>query len=151
MAQIESRKLDWSAHSKVGSMSNTTYKPGGGNVKVGSQKLEFKERATSKVGSKDNLQHKPGGGDIKVRHLTPTDVIPTPWCHQHRALTSSNAGSATWLPLRDAQGAPSISLDETSSMWHPIQLSVLLAILKRHLNLLMCSASSEKCPWLRLS
>ena len=47
-------------------MSNTTYKPGGGNVKVSSQKLEFKERATSKVGSRDNLQHKPGGGDVKV-------------------------------------------------------------------------------------
>ena len=47
-------------------MSNTSYKPGGGNVKVSSQKLEFRERATSKVGSKDNLQHKPGGGDVKV-------------------------------------------------------------------------------------
>ena len=48
-------------------MTNTTYKPGGGNVRVSSQKLEFKEKAASKVGSKDNLQHKPGGGDVKVR------------------------------------------------------------------------------------
>lgn len=40
---------------------------GGGDVKVESHKVNFKDKAQSKVGSMDNLSHSPGGGNIKVR------------------------------------------------------------------------------------
>ena len=40
---------------------------GGGDVKIGSHKMNFREKAQSKVGSMDNVSHAPGGGNIKVR------------------------------------------------------------------------------------
>ena len=61
--------MQWEAKSKVGSLDNTTYKPGGGDKKIESIKLDFKEKAKSKVGSKDNLKHTPGGGTVKVRKI----------------------------------------------------------------------------------
>lgn len=51
---------------KVGSLENATHKPGGGEKKIQSVKLEFKEKAAPKVGSKDNVKHQPGGGNVKV-------------------------------------------------------------------------------------
>lgn len=56
--------MQWSAKSKIGSLENAHHKPGGGDKKIESQKLEFK--AKPKVGSKDYIKHVPGGGDIKV-------------------------------------------------------------------------------------
>ena len=53
--------------SKIGSMNNSNYKPGGGNVKIESKKLTFD--AKSKVGA-INEQYKPGGGDKKVNIIT---------------------------------------------------------------------------------
>lgn len=47
-------------------MENATYKPGGGDKKIESVKLDFKEKAKPKVGSKDNVKHVPGGGAVKV-------------------------------------------------------------------------------------
>lgn len=40
---------------------------GGGDVKIESHKVSFREKAQSKVGSMDNVSHSPGGGNVKVR------------------------------------------------------------------------------------
>ncbi|XP_041565297.1 formin-like protein 20 isoform X6 [Drosophila elegans] len=79
--------------SKIGSLDNATYKPGGGHVKIESKKIDIKAaprieakndkympkggekkiqtqkleiKAQSKVGSLDNVKHKPGGGEKKI-------------------------------------------------------------------------------------
>ncbi|KAL5285010.1 MAP2 family protein [Megaselia abdita] len=80
--------------SKIGSLNNATYKPGGGNIKIETKKLDFNKtapkieakndkyapkggdkkivttklqwNAKSKIGSLDNTAHKPGGGDKKI-------------------------------------------------------------------------------------
>lgn len=39
---------------------------GGGNVRIESVKLDFKDKAQAKVGSLDNAQHIPGGGQVMV-------------------------------------------------------------------------------------
>lgn len=67
--QIVQQKLVWNAKSKIGSLENTSHKPKGGEKKIETVKLDFKERAKPKVGSKDNIKHQPGGGDIKVTLL----------------------------------------------------------------------------------
>lgn len=58
-------KLKWDAKPKVGSLDNATYTPGGGDKKIETVKLDFKN-AKPKVASKDNLKHQPLGGDVKV-------------------------------------------------------------------------------------
>lgn len=60
-------KLQWNAKSKVGSLDNATYKPGGGDKKIETVKLDFKDKAKPKVGSKENAKHVPGGGTVKVK------------------------------------------------------------------------------------
>ncbi|XP_023176881.2 microtubule-associated protein 4 isoform X3 [Drosophila hydei] len=82
--------------SKIGSLDNATYKPGGGNVKIESKKIDIKAgsrieakndkympkggekkivttklqwNAKSKIGSLDNAAYKPGGGDKKIESL----------------------------------------------------------------------------------
>ncbi|XP_032289752.1 microtubule-associated protein 4 isoform X3 [Drosophila virilis] len=82
--------------SKIGSLDNATYKPGGGHVKIESKKIEIKAaprieakndkympkggekkivttklqwNAKSKIGSLENAAHKPGGGDKKIESL----------------------------------------------------------------------------------
>ncbi|GAA6075150.1 microtubule-associated protein 4-like isoform X1, partial [Tachysurus ichikawai] len=37
---------------------------GGGNVRIGSVKLDFKDKAHAKIGSLDNAHHIPGGGHV---------------------------------------------------------------------------------------
>jgi hypothetical protein len=59
-------KLAWNAKSKVGSLDNATHKPGGGDKKIESVKLDFKDKAKPKIGSKENVKHQPGGGVVKV-------------------------------------------------------------------------------------
>lgn len=59
----------WNAKSKIGSLENASHKPKGGDKKIESIKLDFKDKAKPKVGSKDNLKHQPGGGDIKVMSM----------------------------------------------------------------------------------
>lgn len=66
LLQIQQVKLTWNAKSKVGSLENATHKPGGGDKKIESVKLDFKEKAKPKIGSKDNVKHQPGGGVVKV-------------------------------------------------------------------------------------
>lgn len=58
--------MEWNASSKIGSLQNATYKPGGGDKKIETKKLDFKEKAKPKVSSTVNITHKPGGGDVKV-------------------------------------------------------------------------------------
>ncbi|CAO1434801.1 unnamed protein product [Diamesa hyperborea] len=79
--------------SKIGSLDNASHKPGGGQVKIESRKVDIKAaprieaknasyvskggdkkilstkltwNAKSKIGSLDNATHKPGGGDKKI-------------------------------------------------------------------------------------
>lgn len=66
LLQIQQVKLAWNAKSKVGSLENATHKPGGGDKKIESVKLDFKEKAKPKIGSKDNVKYQPGGGAVKV-------------------------------------------------------------------------------------
>lgn len=51
--------------SKCGSLGNIHHKPGGGQVEVKSEKLDFKDKVQSKIGSLDNISHVPGGGNKK--------------------------------------------------------------------------------------
>lgn len=53
-------------NSKVGSLDNANHKPGGGEKKIETVKLDFKDKAQPKIGSKDNIQHKPGGGNKPI-------------------------------------------------------------------------------------
>ena len=64
--KIVTTKLHWNAKSKIGSLENAEYKPGGGDIKIESIKLDFKEKAQPKIGSKDNITHAPGGGNVKI-------------------------------------------------------------------------------------
>lgn len=50
--------------SKIGSLQNTSYKPGGGQVKIENKKLEFKN-AAPRIEAK-NDKYAPKGGDKKV-------------------------------------------------------------------------------------
>lgn len=50
--------------SKIGSLENATHKPGGGNVKIESKKIEI--RAAPRIEAK-NESYAPRGGDKKVR------------------------------------------------------------------------------------
>lgn len=51
--------------SKIGSLQNATHKPGGGNVKIESKKIEVK--AAPRIAAR-NDQYVPGGGDKKVSY-----------------------------------------------------------------------------------
>lgn len=62
--QILTKKVDLSkVTSKCGSKSNIKHKPGGGDVKIESHKVNFKGQA--KVGSTDNLIHAAGEANMK--------------------------------------------------------------------------------------
>lgn len=50
--------------SKIGSLENTTYKPGGGKVKIENRKLDF-NKAAPKIAAK-NEAYSPSGGTKKV-------------------------------------------------------------------------------------
>lgn len=51
--------------SKIGSLENATHKPGGGNVKIETKKIEIK--AGSRIEAK-NEHYVPKGGDKKVSY-----------------------------------------------------------------------------------
>lgn len=46
--------------------SSSPWAVGGGNVKIESHRVSFKEKGQSKVGSLDNVSHSPGGASTKV-------------------------------------------------------------------------------------
>lgn len=51
--QILSKKLNWNAKSKIGSLENKAHKPGGGDKKIMNFKTDY-GNAKPKVGSKDD-------------------------------------------------------------------------------------------------
>ena len=61
------------AKSKVGSLDNAKYRPGGGDKKIETRKLDFQGK--SKVGSTANMKHVAGGGHVKVIMLTTGSLI----------------------------------------------------------------------------
>jgi len=61
--KIESRKLDWQTTSRTKTL-NDGYTPGGGDKKIDQKKLSW--NAESKVGSLSNTSHKPGGGRKQI-------------------------------------------------------------------------------------
>lgn len=50
--------------SKIGSLQNATYKPGGGNIKIENRKMDF-STTSSRITAK-NENYTPRGGDKKV-------------------------------------------------------------------------------------
>jgi len=64
--KIESRKLDWRAEPRIAA-KNDQYQPGGGDKKISSVKLQW--NAKSKIGSLENATHKPGGGEKKIENV----------------------------------------------------------------------------------
>lgn len=50
--------------SKIGSLDNTSHRPGGGHVKIENRKLDF-SHAQPRIAAK-NETYTPGGGDKKV-------------------------------------------------------------------------------------
>ncbi|XP_054893128.1 microtubule-associated protein 4 isoform X3 [Poeciliopsis prolifica] len=77
--QILNKKVDVSkVTSKCGSKDNIKHKPGGGVVKIESNKVNIREKAQPKVGSVDNVSHSPGGGNVKVEGPQETEGNATP-------------------------------------------------------------------------
>ncbi|XP_068790065.1 microtubule-associated protein 4 isoform X3 [Struthio camelus] len=75
--QIQNKKVDLSkVSSKCGSKANIKHKPGGGDVKIENQKLNFKEKAQAKVGSLDNVGHLPAGGAVKAEGSEEPGQLP---------------------------------------------------------------------------
>ena len=58
--------------------------PGGGQVEVKSEKLDFKDRVQSKIGSLDNITHVPGGGNKKVKEAGREEVALGGGCQPSR-------------------------------------------------------------------
>lgn len=57
--------------SKIGSLANTTHKPGGGNVKIESHKVNF-SAAQPRIANKNDA-YAPGGGEKKVT-VSPSEL-----------------------------------------------------------------------------
>ncbi|XP_052705948.1 microtubule-associated protein 2-like isoform X6 [Crassostrea angulata] len=51
--------------SKIGSLQNTSYTPGGGQVRIATKKTDYSS-VSSRVGSTANMDHRPGGGEKKI-------------------------------------------------------------------------------------
>lgn len=74
--------------------------PGGGDVKIESQKLNFKEKAQAKVGSLDNVGHSPVGGAMKTEggsNEAPPCPAPRPPAGEESAIPEAapDAGAPT--------------------------------------------------------
>lgn len=61
--KIESRKIQIEAKPRIGAR-NELYQPSGGDVKIPSVKLQWNARP--KIGSLENANHKPGGGNVRI-------------------------------------------------------------------------------------
>ncbi|XP_026318520.1 microtubule-associated protein tau isoform X2 [Hyposmocoma kahamanoa] len=62
--KIENKKIEFGNVTPRIAAKNNTYVPGGGSKKILSTKLEW--NAKSKIGSLENATYKPGGGDKKI-------------------------------------------------------------------------------------
>ncbi|XP_060950201.1 microtubule-associated protein 4 isoform X2 [Limanda limanda] len=121
--QILNKKVDLSkVTSKCGSKDNIKYKPGGGDVKIGSHKVNFREKAQSKAGSTDNLSNSPGGGNIKAEGVQETpEGNETPLSGTQAPAPSLETGEAVDLPahengLKDGAPCESESLREPQAL-----------------------------------
>lgn len=63
MKTLNTLSLPFLFFSKGGALLSSV--PGGGNIEIKSEKLEFKVQ--SKIGSLDNIKHVPGGGAKRVK------------------------------------------------------------------------------------
>merc|ERR1712241_1399897 len=63
--KIENRKLDWNTPARTKAV-NEKYSPGGGDVKIENRKLDW--NTESRVGSTKNLKHKAGGGNVQIHN-----------------------------------------------------------------------------------
>lgn len=61
--KIESRKIQIEAKPRIGAR-NENYQPSGGDVKIQTVKLQWNARP--KIGSLENATYKPGGGNVKI-------------------------------------------------------------------------------------
>jgi len=64
--KIEHRRLEWNAAPKTKVVNEGGYIPGGGDKKIESRKLNW--NAQSRINSLEKNNHKPGGGDKKIEH-----------------------------------------------------------------------------------
>ncbi|CAF4357059.1 unnamed protein product [Rotaria sp. Silwood2] len=62
---IRDEVLQWQSSSKVGSLSNANWSPPPPRVTVRTEKLKWDVQP--KIGSLDNIDHKPAGGNIAIR------------------------------------------------------------------------------------
>ena len=62
--KIENRRLDWNSVGARTVNLNTTYRRGGGDVKIHDEKVNIE--VGSRIGSLANVKHRPGGGDKKI-------------------------------------------------------------------------------------
>lgn len=79
-------------------MTGAVLVPGGGDVKIESQKLNFKEKAQAKVGSLDNVGHLPAGGAVKVVNGLPRGQLGT-----------GGVCGGVWVPAGGSCHRPSVS------------------------------------------
>ena len=76
--QIENRKLNWNAESRIRSLDNHHHVPGGGDKKIENRRLDWS--VESRVGSTKNLKHKAGGGKVQVEVNSLTDAVSEVSC-----------------------------------------------------------------------
>ncbi|MBN3290220.1 TAU protein, partial [Polypterus senegalus] len=105
--QIVNKKLDLSnVTSKCGSKDNIHHKPGGGNIEIKSEKMDFKVQ--SKIGSLENIGHVPGGGNKKKeKEASRGDKLPS----KNGAPPSPDKESL--MPVSESPAAEEITLVET--------------------------------------
>ena len=85
----------------MGSKKNINHQPGGGNVEIHNEKLDF--QVGSRIGSLANVKHRPGGGDKKIfddkeyaRQMNEVGGLARSGCHPSssgRELGSSSAAA----------------------------------------------------------
>ncbi|CDQ87841.1 unnamed protein product [Oncorhynchus mykiss] len=80
----------------------STSPTGGGNVRIESVKLDFKDKAEAKVGSLANASHTPGGGQIMIEShkLTFRDTAKARVDHGADVITLSPGGTGGTSPHR---------------------------------------------------
>uniref|UniRef100_UPI003AAD1BFC microtubule-associated protein tau n=1 Tax=Centroberyx gerrardi TaxID=166262 RepID=UPI003AAD1BFC len=101
--QIQNKKIDLShVTSKCGSLDNIRHRPGGGNVRIETVKLDFKDKAQAKVGSLDNTHHTPGGGQVAIEShkLSFRDHAKARVDHGAEIVTQSPGQSGSVSPTR---------------------------------------------------
>lgn len=95
--------------SKCGSKANIKHKPGGGDVKIESQKLNFKEKAQAKVGSLDNVGHLPAGGALKTEGGSEAPPSPGPPAGEEPAVPEAAPEAGAPTPASGLSGLTTLA------------------------------------------